>query len=190
MLGIDVSYWQGKIDWKRVVNDPQGVNFTYLRACYGIKQDKRFAEYKDDSRGLLERGAYLYYLADEGAFKQAATLLGLCAEMELPPALDIEVDHTWLTREHCSIALGVQILVESVAKFHPYPAIYTNLDSWPRIAKYLPPWVEQECQLWVADHTRKPPRSPWSKPYWIHQFSTEGCVEGITGKVDMNEMVS
>ena len=62
ITGIDVSRWQGTIDWKKVKE--AGIGFAIIRAAAGLKEDVKFRE---NLRGAvaagIPAGAYLYSLA-------------------------------------------------------------------------------------------------------------------------------
>ncbi len=91
--GIDVSYHQDTIDWRRVRR--ADVRFAFIRVSDGLTvEDPRFGPNWDGARkaGIL-RGAYQFFRPEESANAQADLLIAAIARDpgELPPVLDVEV---------------------------------------------------------------------------------------------------
>ena len=78
--GIDVSVWQGAIDFNAVRNS--GVDFVIIRAGYGTNsKDKYFEEnYRKAKAAGLHVGAYWYSYAD--SFSEAAQEAEMCRDLE------------------------------------------------------------------------------------------------------------
>ena len=93
--GIDVSHYQGQIDWTQVKE--HGVQFAYIKASEGAGyRDVRFlGNYRGASAAGLIPGAYHYVHPGVSAELQAAPLLSQLASVpksgSLPVALDLEV---------------------------------------------------------------------------------------------------
>lgn len=186
--GIDVSKWQGKIDWTRVAAD--GISFAFIRASHGDTEDPRFVE---NWRGAVDAGiipsAYHYYEhPGADAHLQAHTFLAQLATVwrsagpmrapMLPPVLDAEEG-----KPGAEALLEWLEAIEGVTGLCPW--IYTSTGWWTpaigddeRFARH---------PLWVAHWgVQKPviPR-PWTD--WIvWQASNQGLVTGITTDVDTN----
>ena len=93
LAGIDVSHFQGEVDWGAVA--ATGVRFAFIKATEGLDDvDPRFAQNWQGSRaaGLL-RGAYHFLHPNLDAGQQAAHFLSVVTldDDALPPALDVEV---------------------------------------------------------------------------------------------------
>src|SRR6266545_2185857 len=89
--GIDVSKWQGTIDWSAVASS--GVVFAFIRVNHGLDDiDEEFAaSWSGARRAGVVRGAYQYFLPDEDAVAQADLFLARMGPLEpgdLPPVLD------------------------------------------------------------------------------------------------------
>src|SRR5262245_45216635 len=94
LRGIDVSKWQGEIDWAAV--RAGGVRFAYVRVSDGATApDPLVARNGEEARRAgIARGAYQYFRPDEDAEEQADVLLEMTGpprKGDLPPALDVEV---------------------------------------------------------------------------------------------------
>jgi lysozyme len=95
--GIDISRYQGTIDWQKVKNDMIGgssIQFVFIKATEGVTIfDPHFNDnfYKVREHGLL-RGAYHFFTPSENGEKQAAHFLRQVhlEEGDLPPVIDVE----------------------------------------------------------------------------------------------------
>ena len=107
VLGIDVSRWQGAIDWRQVAACRQ---FAYLKASGGdggLYTDRTYATNAAATAGLLPRGAYHFLGLGDGA-TQADRFLdatGGYDGLELPPLVDFEPQPNG-TRTPTSVLVG------------------------------------------------------------------------------------
>ena len=185
--GIDVSHRQTEIDWARVA--AAGVQFCYVKATEGEGlKDIQFRDYFDNAKaaGLLP-GAYHFFRPGKDAEAQAESFLHVVSTLspgDLPPVLDVEVG---TSQNAASIVNGIQTWVEAVENvlgrqpiLYTYPSFWTQtLRGSTRFSGYL---------LWVAHYTAKPtptlPKGFDDFAFW--QFTEQGQVDGVTGKVDLN----
>jgi len=183
MVGIDISRYQGKIDWSKVRAD-----FVIQKCSQGTSY--KDPTYEENKKGCRERGILFgsYHFANgDDAAKEAeyfVKTVGLMQEGELL-VLDWEIDRpnydiwcrTFLDR--CFELTGVRPLLytnEARAKMNWSAVVGGNYGLW--VARYFlntgykPPLV-------------KPSSGQW--PFWaIWQYTSRGRVKGITGNVDMN----
>jgi lysozyme len=182
--GIDVSYYQESIQWKKVRHS--GVLFAFVRVSDGLSvEDPLFAQNWAGAKhaGLL-RGAYQHFRPDESAQAQADLMIAALAADpgELPPVIDVEVDGGKTPRQ---IADRVRTWVARVRdRLRVEPIIYTGPDFW-RDKVGGADLADQP--LWVAHYTRTcptvpPPWETWT--FWQHTDS--GQVPGIEGPVDLD----
>lgn len=182
--GIDVSYYQETIQWKKVRHS--GVLFAFVRVSDGlIVEDPLFAQNWINAKrvGIL-RGAYQHFRPEESALAQADLLIAAIAADpgELPPVIDVEVDGGKSPRQ---IAERVRTWVARVRdKLRVEPIIYTGPDFW-RDRVGGADLTEQP--LWVAHYTRAcptvpPPWETWT--FWQH--TDAGQVPGIERPVDLD----
>lgn len=179
--GIDVSAYQGRIDWPEVSR--HGVRFAFIKATEGgTMRDARFARNWREARktGVL-CGAYHYFQPKRDGKLQADLFVSTVpiGPGDLPPVLDIEApnfhDVAVLRRE-----VGRWLrLVE--AHYGVRPIIYSNYSYYKR---YLAGHFD-DYPLWLAHYEVERPRMPASK-WIIWQHSDEGYVPGIRGVVDFN----
>lgn len=191
LFGIDVSRYQGTVDWTKV--KAAGVKYAFIKATEGRTWvDPMFARnWRELKEKGIPRGAYHFYRTDvplQAQIDNFCNTVGSLEAGDLPPVLDVEVPSVW---NHLSVKQRVDLCngwmrgVE--AKLGVKPIIYLSssfatdvLKGDPSLAAYL---------LWVAHYTAQPnPRvpAPWSTwTFW--QYSESGTVDGINDtKVDMN----
>jgi len=185
--GIDVSYYQGTIDWTRVKND--GVRFAFLRVSDGTGfVDPKFPTYWAQSKAAgVMRGAYQYFRPNQDPIAQADLLLakiGTLAPDDLPPVIDVEADGGLAPAQ---VAAKVKLWVDHVeAALGVTPIVYTGFYFWrdqvgaPAFAAASPLWHAQYTS--AACPNIPGPWSDWA--FW--QYTDSGSVDGIPGNVDMN----
>eukprot|EP00827_Trimyema_finlayi_P000893 TRINITY_DN1266_c0_g1_i2.p1 TRINITY_DN1266_c0_g1~~TRINITY_DN1266_c0_g1_i2.p1 ORF type:complete len:147 (+),score=70.88 TRINITY_DN1266_c0_g1_i2:52-492(+) len=92
--GIDVSNWDGVIDWQKVKYEA-GKSFAFMKATEGTTfKDKTYATNKQNAvANGIKTGAYHFFHPGTDAIAQANFFIqqGGCANHQLPPVLDIEV---------------------------------------------------------------------------------------------------
>jgi lysozyme len=182
--GIDVSMYQGTIDWSQV--KAAGIEFAYIRVSDGLPPvDPMFAPNWAGARaaGVL-RGAYQFFRENEDPIAQADLLLdtmGPLDDEDLPAAIDVEsLDH----QTGATIVSHVKAWMDRVeAGSGKKPIIYTGRPFWDENtgsstavsdhALWIPNWYVTCPGISVA----------WSNwGFW--QYSSTGRVDGITGDVD------
>jgi lysozyme len=183
--GIDVSYWQGDIDWSAVAAD--GIEFAFIRVSDGLGYYD--TEFQDNWEGAqangIIRGAYQFFRSDEDAVAQADLLLeeiGTFEEGDLPPVIDVE---TTDGQTSSTIVSKVQQWIDHVeAATGRAPIIYTAKWFWQ---SNVGSSAFADYPLWAANWEVACPDIPdqWSSwTFWQHTDS--GSVSGISGNVDMN----
>ena len=179
--GIDVSAYQGRIDWPEVARNR--VSFAFIKASEGgTLRDPRFARNWREARsaGVL-RGAYHYFLPNRDGQLQAdlfARTVPL-APGDLPPVLDVEAanfhDVAVLRRE---VARWLRLIE---AHYGVRPILYSNHSFYQRhLAGHF-----DDYPLWLAHYEVERPTLPRDK-WIIWQHSDEAYVPGIRGAVDFN----
>ncbi|HEU0029068.1 MAG TPA: GH25 family lysozyme [Kofleriaceae bacterium] len=186
MKGVDVSYYQGTIDWPAAKAD--GVEFAFTRVSDGLTfEDPKFETNWSaiKANGML-RGAYQFFRPNQDPIAQADLLLqkiGTLGPGDLPPVIDVEVDG----------GLGPSAVASAVRKWVDHvtaaigrpPIIYTGFYFW-RDQVGAPDLTTSP--LWHAQYTTAdcpniaPPWTDWA--FW--QFTSSGRVAGIDGNVDTN----
>ena len=146
MSGIDISEYQGDINWARVKQ--MGIDFAYIRAGVGITKDKQATRNVSVSklRGI-PRGVYIYFKPELDVAKQAKILLDANVDCELIPMIDVE-HHGDLTPKEIVDALTkmVDIIEKAIGKA---PVIYTGKWFWDARVKSK---KFSRCPLWISQY--------------------------------------
>ena len=179
--GIDVSAYQGRIDWPLVAGHQ--VQFAFIKATEGITlRDSRFRRNWREARAAgIYRGAYHYFQPDYDATRQAnlfTRTVPLTAG-DLPPVLDVE--HAQF-HDVAQMRRGVAIWLRLVERHYGVrPILYSNYGFYRRhLAGHF-----DKYPLWLAHYEVEQPKLPPGK-WIIWQHSDEAYVPGIRGTVDFN----
>lgn len=181
--GIDVSHFQGDVDWPAV--KAAGKEFVFIKATEGDRYvDPRFqANWAGAKAAGLVRGAYHFFQPQKDAAAQAAHFLAT-VELEpgdLPPALDVEVTESVSARGIDRAA--VTWLEQVEAACGATPILYSDLSF---LEQYLGLGFGR-YPLWLADYSETAPAAPAPWTAWTFwQSSQSGRVTGITGAVDLD----
>lgn len=191
--GIDISYFQGNIDFKKVKAD--GVDFIIPRCGYGkSNKDSKFSEYVAGAlaAGIEIPGIYhfSYALNEENAREEARQAVKFAQEAGLPKEtiifFDLEYDSVDYAKRYAVNLDKVRCIAHTNAfcqevQNHGYrTGIYANQDYLNRmyddatIKKYI---------FWYANWNGG--KTP-SVKCAFHQWSEKGRVNGINGNVDMD----
>lgn len=185
--GIDVSKWNGDIDWGAVA--ASGVQFAIIRTSFGWSNREKFTDPKlvNNINGAksvgVPIGAYHYSYATNPteAIWEADFFIDRLrwTSWEYPVCMDME-DKCQLrlnTQQRTDVALT---FLDRVASQGYYTAIYSNL-NWTR--NYLDMSRLSRHDLWIAqwnDHCS------CALPYGMWQYTSSGSVPGIVGRVDLD----
>lgn len=193
LLGIDVSRWQGQVNWRAVKND--GVHFVIAKATEAQTWvDPQYARNRDraDARGLLF-GAYHFAQPDRTTndavreadhFVRTARLL----PRHLIPVLDLE-RHNGLGQK-ALIRWTKSWLQRVESRLGVKPMIYVSPSFWVERMANSRWFADNGYRLWIAHWRAAEPRVPaanWGGRGWsIWQVSDCGSVAGINGCVDID----
>lgn len=194
--GIDISAWQGNIDWDQVKNCIEAI---IIRAGYGKNNiDQKWVPNAEAVRdSSLDVGAYWFsyaYTADmaymEGCYA-ANAVKNKFGDRQIPIAFDLEYDSVaYAAKKGVKIGRAEATLfairfLTAVKEFGYRPMLYTNIDY---IRNYFDLGVIRaaipDLLLWVACWGSEP--KDYNMAVW--QYSSKGSVVGIIGNVDMDEV--
>ena len=185
VVGIDVSHYQGKINWSevKVVENKFPIKFVFIRASIGNdKVDVRFEENWDGAKTQnFIRGAYHYYRPNENSITQAKLFIKTVKlqDGDFPPVLDIEK----LPKDQSidSLKIGLKRWLDFVdAHYKVKPIIYTS-------ERYYNDFLKDEFSdytFWVANYNFFVENLKTDWLFW--QFTEKGRINGIDEKVDIN----
>jgi lysozyme len=187
--GIDVSYWQGDIDWQKV--GEAGVHFAYIKATEGGDLlDPKFREnWYAAKRAGIARGAYHFNYWCRPAHEQALWfMLNVPQDSDaLPPVLDVEWNShskTCPKRVARDEALAkIKILLDAMqAHTGKRPIIYTD----PKFHREVLEGELANYHFWLRSVAAEPQKIYRNRKWAFWQFTTTGSVPGINGNVDRN----
>ena len=183
--GIDVSHYQGDIDWKMLGQTRQGqfpIQFIFMKATEGGDYtDHRFAANFDSARvhGFV-RGAYHFYNPKTDANKQADFFIQ-SVKLEpgdLPPVLDIEKKG----KDMKKLQADLKVWLRKVENHYGVkPIIYA---SYKFKTRYLNDSVFNTYPYWIAHYYVDSVRYEGDWRFWQH--TDVGTLPGIDEKVDLN----
>ena len=186
LKGIDVSEWQGTIDWREVAKD--GVQFAVIHAGYGrelSQKDKYFERNYAGARAAgIKVGAFWYSYADSvaRAEQEARTCLKVLdgKHLDLPVFFDQEYEPGILklsTKTRTDIVLKFLETIKAAGRpcglYSSTNFITANLQA-NRLTEY---------PLWIAEYGSK---LHYTGKVWAWQYTDKGRVAGIKGRVDMD----
>ena len=183
--GIDVSAWQGDIDWATAKNY---VDFVIIRAGYGgnayqYDDTKWFRNVEACERYGIPYGVYLYSYATDlsEAHSEADHLIRLLSGHRPTYPVYIDMEDKVTADAGRDMAINVALTVCDRIKAAGYtPGVYANLNWW---RNYLNDSRFDNYERWVAQYNY---RCDYDGDYRIWQYSSKGSVPGIAGYVDMN----
>ncbi len=181
--GIDVSHYQGEIDWDELFqNSSVEISFVFCKATEGTHiLDERW---RRNRNMLRERkvpiGAYHYFRPEIDATLQARFFLKHYASQQndLPPVIDVEEEGEDAISLINDVKRWMDIVEQKTGK---QPIIYTNFYMFQKIFETN----FRNYKFWIANYSDQPQRLKDDRIiYW--QYSDQGEVPGIKGKVDLN----
>ncbi|MDK4703803.1 GH25 family lysozyme [Rhizobium sp. CNPSo 4062] len=186
--GVDVSRWQGEIDWDTLRT--QGANFVYIKATDGGDHlDPMFKKnWRAAQQAGLKHGAYHFFYWCRTAGEQADWFIRNVPKEAgaLPPVIDVE----WNGESSCKrrpsreqVLAKMQVFMDKLEKHYGQrPIVYTAPDFYRdnlsgELLDY-PFWLRA-----VAQHPSKVyPGRKWL--FW--QYSGSGVSHGVEGRIDLN----
>ena len=193
--GIDVSKYQGRIDWDAVATTP--VRFVIMRATLGnVYRDGRFARNAAEARRVgLTVGAYHFAKPSLARWDPRAeadhflNVVGLRAG-DVVPVLDIEETGGLSPRQLRTWATAWLRRVEERTGVRAM--IYSGNYFWHGFMRNTPWFAHRDHPLWVAHWYVGAPDVPggrWAgRGYTVWQWSASGRISGIKGPVDRDWM--
>lgn len=193
-LGIDVSKWQGNIDWNKVKAD--GYSFVIIRASgpnddrTAVVKDPRFDEYYEGAKaaGFLV-GAY--HGLQDGFGGQALLFVESVGDRHLDLGYFCDLEVSTLTDAKCAAHLNAvdERLVErfgwpvrKYAKVYTSPGFMAGRDtSWGEGRDlWLAHWTDDESAVIVPE--------PWDEwEFWQNKVGDYGYVDGISTRIDLDK---
>lgn len=185
--GLDVSHYQGEIDWEKLRNaqiQDSPVRFVFIKATEGVDIfDEYFnRNFHEARKSRIIRGAYHFFSTSSSPERQARFFCNMVQleDEDLPPVLDIETNKDGLSpQELRKMALRWLQIVEK--HYGMVPILYTNLKFK---TTYLSTLEFDRYPYWIAHYYVEKPSYDGKWTFWQH--TDVGRVDGIDGTVDVN----
>ena len=187
--GVDVSSYQGVIDWKTLA--AQDISFVFIKATEGSTfVDDNFAcNYSEARRTGLRVGAYHFFSYDSAGGTQADNFIKTVEKFEgmLPPVIDLEFygDKRQNPPPQADVRRELDIFIEKVTEYYGMkPIIYATEKSY---SLYLD-GAYGDCDIWIRN-VYIPPSLSDGRDWTFWQYTNKGYLKGYQGKekyIDIN----
>lgn len=189
VMGVDVSHYQGDIDWDILSGD--GIDFAFIKATEGASYvDPRY-EYnaREAAKTGLEIGAYHFFSFDSAGDTQAENFIKAVRDGDnmLPPTVDLEPYGEYKSKlpPKEDIKPELDALLGALEEHYgKKPIIYTTQRAYK---KYLAGGYE-EYDIWIRNVLTSPKLSD-SREWRFWQYSDRGQLKGYSGEerfIDLN----
>ena len=191
-LGIDVSKWQGEIDWEKVKN--AGIDFAIIRCGYrgsvtgSLVEDPYFEQnIKAAIAAGIKVGVYFFTQAvnEVEAVEEASMVISLIRDYELNYPVFIDTEGAGgdgradgLDTEERTLVC--QAFCSTIANAGYEAGVYASRNWYNR--RLNTPQLERNV-IWLAEYRSVPLYEGY---YQMWQYTSKGSVDGINGNVDMN----
>lgn len=185
LKGVDVSEWQGRIDWAKAKAD--GIEYAIIRVGWHGNNDSHVDDWFEYNVSECERlgipyGVYLYsYITTTAGATNAANFVLNQLKghtLSYPVYLDLE-DNSTINTDHGAIA---QTFLNKITAAGYRGGVYANLNWWNN---YLTSSVFNNAawSKWVAQYNYE---CNYTGTYDMWQCTSSGKVDGISGNADLN----
>lgn len=185
-VGIDVSKWQGKIDWGKVKN--YGIDFAMVRVGTGTASlrvdDTALYNITECNRLGIPVGAYFYsysYTAEQAARLTREVMEWIKTnkvELQYPVAFDIEYDDCHTACDGATNSAKIKAAMDVVESYGYYGVVYASLNFFQQ---YTDLTKLQAYDKWIAAYRGV---DNIGIPHGMWQYSDKGAIPGIIGDVD------
>jgi len=185
--GIDVSHYQGSIDWDAVAGGTQ-ISYVYLKATEGAALvDNTYERNLQEARRVgLSVGSYHFYRPNVDWRQQFENMVAVVKveEQDLVPIIDIE--HRGSVSEATFIS-DLKAFVQKVTDHYgKKPLLYTYHNFYNR---YLT-GVFSDYHFMIARYRSDSPTLDDGKDYIMWQYTSTGSIPGIRGNVDRSKIMA
>jgi lysozyme len=198
--GLDLSHYQGTIDWNRVKTDPKGYVYAFMKCTESTTYyDTTCVSNNNGAVSVgIENSFYHFWRSITDGKAQATFFLSKLPKMpKMPLVIDVE-DSTNIpptpTQDVANKCLAnIRSLAEELTRAQGRkPIIYTGAWFWNRIANLYSPkepdgtywWSKYD--LWVATYGSAPV-IPFGWNRWVFwQYTNKGVVSGINASCDLD----
>ena len=187
--GIDVSKYQGNIDWNKVSEDSH-IKFAYIKASEGSGNfDSKYNNNITQARNAgIKVGSYHFFIGRKAAKDQFENFTRHVRkkDQDLIPVVDVEeAGNRYISR--AQLQRNLQEYMDLVKReYGQYPILYSQYGFYnkmlaPEFNKYY---------IFIARYGTQKPVLKSNGTYNIWQYSEKGSIKGIKGTVDLNRFAN
>lgn len=184
--GIDVSHYQGRIDWQRVAKEG-GVCYAYIKATEGadLVDNMHTINLAAARKAGLKVGSYHFYRPRANVEQQFLNMTSVVKKsgQDLVPIIDIEDDRA--VSEEKFIADLRNFLNRVTKHYGKRPLLYTGQNFYNKHFQGL----FQDYQWMIAKYQDEAPILLDNHPYSFWQYTAKGRVAGVNGNVDRSCLI-
>ncbi|WP_029618818.1 glycoside hydrolase family 25 protein [Pseudorhizobium marinum] len=187
--GIDVSKWNGDIDWRTAKGS--GVSFAFIKATEGKDRiDSGFERnWRQAAAAGVPHAPYHFYYFCSTADDQADWFIRNVpkASVRLPPVLDVEWNHASptckLRPDSTTVRAAMQRFMDRIeAHYGKRPIIYTTVDFHrDNLVGHF-----DDYHFWIRSTAAHPEDIYASRRWAFWQYTATGVVPGVPGNTDIN----
>ena len=189
-IGLDVSKWQGDINFQQVKD--AGVEFVFIRVGTQTGIGGEYVldpKFEQNIKGFqsvgIPVGVYFYTYANSN--KSAATDAKWVIEQLKPYKLELPVVFDWenwsfyqeFDKSFYNLTQMANTFLSTIEKAGYKPMLYSSKNYLENV------WFETKYPVWLAHYTEK---TTYQGKYDVWQLCSNGTVPGIKGNVDINVM--
>jgi lysozyme len=186
--GVDVSRWQGDIDWETLRG--QGANFAFIKATDGGDHlDPMFMQnWNGAHRAGLKRGAYHFFYWCRTAADQADWFIRNVPRVKgaLPPVIDVEFNHQSDCKRRWSredVLQKMKVFMDRLERHYGQrPIIYTAPDFYEAYLR----GAFRDYPFWLRSVAAHPSKRYPDRNWVFWQYSGSGLSQGVGGRIDLN----
>jgi len=184
--GIDVSHYQGRIDWDAVASGTP-ISYVYLKATEGARlvDDTYERNLLEARRVGLSVGSYHFYRPNVNWQEQFDNMVAVVKmeDQDLVPIIDVE--HRGSVSEATFIG-DLRAFIEKVTEYYgKKPLIYTYHNFYNRYLTGEFP----DYHFMIARYRSDSPTLDDGKDYIMWQYTSTGSIPGIRGNVDRSKLM-
>ncbi len=182
--GVDISYYQGNIDWD--VLCAQDISFAFIKATEGVDHnDTQFLQsWESAAQADIFVGAYHFYRFEDSGAQQAQNFMDTVPVREntLPPVIDVEL-YPSLENEPdaADTRENLQEMLDILEQHYGVkPILYAAPNTYRKYIRYF----SAEYPVWISNYYYEP-YLDWT--FW--QYTDDGLLDGYDGDqihIDLN----
>lgn len=185
--GIDVSHYQGNIDWKQVASDPK-VGYVFIKASEGanIQDDYYLSNVREARRAGIKVGSYHFFRANVSPEVQLKNFMSMMdvKNQDILPIIDVEATNgVNSSLFHDRLKSFLKLVTKELGR---RPLIYTGRNFYN---KHFYGMGYDDYKFMIACYTFDEPTLKGGDDFIMWQYTASGRIRGIRGNVDQSKFV-